>query len=277
MMASANIVNVSESNFEYEVLQYSRQAPVLVDFWAEWCIPCRTLEPLLVRLAEEAQGAFRLARLNVDQNQRLAEQLAVRSIPVIKIYRAGAVVAEFSGLQDEAFVREFLRRVLPGPLDLSLEKLASLLQLGRWPQAEETARQVLKAQPGQPVAMLGLGRALLAQGQAGDALDLLERFPPSAQYKSAQTLLPLARALACPASAIEVLDNPLAALYGRALALARKGNFAAAMDGLLEVLRQQRRYRDDEARQVMVAIFELLGDENELTRQYRRELATVLY
>ena len=120
MMASDNIVDVTEANFQYEVISYSENTPVVVDFWAEWCRPCKTLGPLLERLAHEAQGSFRLARVDVDANPNLALHYGVRSIPTVKAFSQGEVVGEFSGLQPEGRIREFLSRITPpSPLALS--------------------------------------------------------------------------------------------------------------------------------------------------------------
>ena len=276
-MPSANIIHVTESNFEYEVLQYSRQALVLVDFWAEWCIPCKTLDPLLEKLTAEAEGSFRLAKINVDQTPRLAKRLKVLNIPMVKAFRDAEVIAEFNGMQNETFLRDFLRRVGPGPAGLQLEKASSLLQLARWAEAETTCRQILRETPGQPMALLVLAKSLLAQGFAKDASDLLKRFPASPEYQSAISLQPLAKAILGLDDDELAEARPLDATYRRALVLVKRGNFAAAMDGILAVLRQDKRYRGDEARQVIVGIFELLGDDHELTQQYRRELASVLY
>jgi len=129
MMASDFIVDVSESDFEYQVLAYSQQVPVVVDFWAEWCAPCKMLGPLLEKFAKEGQGSFRLARVNVDENPNLALRYAVHSIPAVKAFRDSKMVAEFAGVQPEPRLREFLRSIAPSPSDLELEKGLSLLNL----------------------------------------------------------------------------------------------------------------------------------------------------
>lgn len=274
------IIDVSEADFEYEVIAYSQHVPVVVDFWAEWCGPCRTLGPLLEKLAIEGQGNFRLAKVNVDENPNLATRYAVRSIPNVKAFRNGAVIGEFFGAQPEGRLREFLRQVAPTQDDLALEKATSLLDLEKPLEAEPIFRQVLQHMPGNPTALLGLCRSLLWQGQGREALQILEHFPPSREFSTAEILLPLARALAQLESSQAQFtgpEDPLDAAYENALRLIRRGNFPAAMDGLLDVLRENKRYREGAARQILVALFAVLGEQNPLTREYRAELASILF
>lgn len=278
MMASDFIINVTEADFEYQVLAYSAQAPVIVDFWAEWCGPCRTLGPMLERLAEEGQGSFRLAKLNVDENPNLALRYAVRSIPAVKAFRNGKMIAEFVGLQPEARLREFMRSIAPSPHDLLLEKANSLIDLRRLAEAEKDFRQALQAADSYPPALLGLARALLLQGQGHEAHNLLANFPTSREYSAAETLRPLAQALARIENGEELSpEHPLDPAFYNALRLLKRGNLEAAMDGLLDILREDKRYRDGLARKTLVAILEALGDNNPLTRQYRNELAAALF
>jgi putative thioredoxin len=277
MMASEHIVEVSEADFEYQVLAYSQQVPVVVDFWAEWCLPCKTLGPILERLALEAAGSFRLAKVNVDYNPNLAARYNVRSIPTVKVFRDGRVISEFIGLQPEHRIREFIRAIAPGPADLALEKGLSLLEVGEWRNAEEAFRHVLAQKPEYPPALLGLAKCLLAQGKAQEALNILRNFPASREFSAAETLRPLAEALVRHKNGEVYSDDPLEAAYYRALRLILRGNFPAAMDGLLDILRQDKRYRNGEIRLVMLGLFELLGENNPLTRQYRQELASVLF
>lgn len=281
MMSPDYIVDVSEADFEYEVLAYSQNVPVVVDFWAAWCRPCRDLGALLVRLADEAQGRFRLARVNVDENPNLALRYGVRSLPTVKAFVNGQVVAEFVGAIPEPRLREFLERLQPpSPTALKLEKAESLLTEGEWAEAEKLFREVLDEEGEDPRALLGLVKALLAQGKGYEGLAILEAFPPSRQYTQAMMLKPYAQALVDLRQHWGLKDDEedeLAAAYWNAIRLASRGNILAALDGLLDVLRQDKRYREDQARQVVLSLLEILGEENPLTRQYRNELALILF
>ena len=179
-MATENIIHVNETDFEYEVVGYSTNVPVIVDFWAKWCIPCRTLSPALEKLVKEANGAVRLAKVDVDENPNLAMRFGVRSIPSVKAFSQGQVVAEFTGLQPEPVLREFFEKVVPSPASLMLEKANSLLLLHQWSSAEETFRKLLDETPDlRPVAQLGLAKSLLGQGSGDEALFILRNFSPA--------------------------------------------------------------------------------------------------
>jgi putative thioredoxin len=278
MMASDFIVDVNESDFEYQVLAYSQQAPVIVDFWAEWCAPCRILGPMLEKLAEEAQGSFRLAKVNVDENPNLALRYAVHSIPAVKAFRDAKMIAEFAGVQPEPRLREFISSIAPTPNDLAIEKGFSLLALQQPQNAEHIFREVLDNAPGNTLALLGLAKSLLLLGRGSEGHAILVNFPASREYNAAEMLRPLSQALTDLENGKSFAsEDPLDPAFNNALRLVRRSNVEAAMDGLLDILRENKRYRDGLARRVMVALLELQGESNPLTRQYRSELASALF
>lgn len=278
MMASDHIISVSEADFEFEVIEYSKQNPVVVDFWAEWCGPCRILGPILERLAQEAGGSFRLAKVDVDQNPNLALRYSVRTIPSVKAFKDGQLVAEFVGAQPESRIREFIKSLAPSEHDLVVEKALSLLELQEWERAEGIFRQFLQKFPDNPPALLGLARSLIAQGFLEEPAKILRNFPASKEYNVAETILPLIKALEWSKSAPSSNDDDiLEAAYINALRLLQRGNYEAAMDGMLDILRQNKRYRNDEVRKALLALFEVLGSDSPITRQYRSELALILF
>lgn len=277
-MSSPYIVEVTEATFANDVLAQSSQVPVVVDFWAPWCGPCRTLGPLLERLAAEARGAFVLAKLNVDDGPQLSASYGVQGIPAVKAFRDGKVVDEFVGAQPEARVREFIKKVAPTTADRKLAEANSLLATRHWAEAETALRAALADQPANAAAALGLLKALLALGRGCEAQDLLDDFPRGDAAPQAEKLAPLARLL-CEVEGADapLAENDLDALYYQSARLLSRGQFEAGMDGLLDVLRQDKRFRKGEPRQVMVALFELFGDDDPTTREYRGELASVLF
>jgi putative thioredoxin len=275
MMTSDFIVDVNETDFEYQVLSYSQNLPVVVEFWATWCRPCKVLGPMLEILAQEANGAFRLARVDVDQNPNLALRFGVRTIPTVKAFTSGQVVSDFVGAIPEERLREFLGKITPpSPLQLQLEKANSLLDLH---QAEKLYRELFDTAADLPATLWGLSRALLMQNKHQEALSILETFPASRLYNTAQLLLPYARDLDDLSSGSLPNETELDAAYRTAIRLASRGNLPAALDGLLDILRQDKRFRRDRARQVILGLLELMGENDLQSRQYRAELATVLF
>jgi putative thioredoxin len=278
MSPSNFIVDVTESDFEYEVLSYSQNVPVVVDFWAQWCQPCKILGPMLERLTEEANGAFRLARVDVDANPNLAMRYGVRSIPTVKAISQGQVVAEFAGMQPEMRVREFLDKLAPpSESALAKEKADSLLADHQWAAAEEIYRSLEEQNQNQPGVLIGLVKALLAQGKSGEALFILNYFPASKEYSQAELLRPLAEAMMKYEKNELPEETDLDVTFRGSIRLAVRGNLMAALDGLLDIMRQEKRYRNDRARQVFLGILELLGPSDPDARQYRSELSIVLF
>lgn len=279
MDLSNNIVNVDEASFQVEVLERSHEVPVVVDFWAPWCGPCRVLGPLLERLAIEAGGTFRLAKVNVDENPNLSIRYGVRGIPAVKAFSGGEVRGEFVGAQPEAAVRRFIERLVPNPAEQAVAEARSLLATRHWREAEASFRSVRQEDETNAPAALGLLQALLMQGEGREALEVLSDFPPSTEWAKAEELRPLAEFLADSEAANPIEDeaSPLLAGLHQAGRLIARGNLPGAMDGLLDILRQDKNYRNGLPRKVLLGIFALLGDDDPLTREYRDELASVLF
>lgn len=276
-MSSQFIIHVTETNFENEVVNFSHNIPVVVDFWAEWCVPCKMLDPILRKLTNDYEGQFRLAKVNVDENQNLAMRFNVRGIPIVKAFRNGIKVSEFSGIQPETKIRKFLKDILPSSSDLNLEKANSLLSFGNWKQAADVFRLVIHEQPGNPNALLGLSKCLIALGRGSEARDILNSFPVSHEFASAERLKPITEVINLYRTHTPELTDPIDRTYFHTLTLISLGNLPAAMDGILEVLRLDKNYRAGEARLVILGLFEIIGLDNPIIRQYQSELASLLF
>jgi len=277
MMANDFIKEVSEADFEYEVISYSLNTPVVVDFWADWCRPCKPLTMLLERVAHESQGGFRLALVDSDKNPNLAIRFNVRSLPTVKVFSGGAVVAEFVGAQPESRVREFLAQIQPpSPAALMIEKGVSLAANEDWQGAEQVFRDALDLGPDSPEGLLGLSRSLLAQGKSHEALSILTSFPASRQYNQAQTLMPLGMEMEnLRRISFEVDLDDRQAAYWNSIRLASRARVTQALDGLMDLLRTEK--QDQAARKMALALLELLGNDNSSTREYRKELSAILF
>lgn len=276
-MAQANIIDVVEDNFQMEVLHYSNRMPVVIDFWAPWCVPCKVQSQKLAGLAVEADGAFRLARINCDEQTKLAEKLKVTSLPHLKAFVDGRVVAEYTGRLSESSLRLFLDRILPQTGSLLLQKGKSLLLQGDYKGAEIALGQYVIESHGEPNGLLAYTRTLLFLGQVEDALAILQSFPPSPEYQTAQRLRILADVLVKQASQEIPQDDPLAPAYARAMSLAKSGDVQMALDGLLFVLRKDRDYHQGQAKELYLGLLEVLSDDHPETRDYRSDLNAVLF
>jgi len=278
MSLSQYIQDVEEATFESQVILKSHELPVVVDFWASWCGPCLMLSPILERLAIEAGGTFVLAKLDVDRSPNLAIRYGVQGIPAVKAFRNGELVAQFVGAQPESMVRRFIAALAPSEAQQAVEQARSLLATRHYDQAEEAFREVYFADEANADAALGLVESLLMQGEGQQALDILQDFPSGTAWAKAERLKPLAVLLAETEAADPEADgDPMEAVLHQSARLLARGNLPAAMDGMLDVLRQDKGYRSGLPKQAMLALFALLGDDDPLTRKYRDELASVLF
>jgi putative thioredoxin len=277
MMSSEYIIEVNEADFQHEVIVYSNTTPVVVDFWAEWCQPCHILTPILEKLTTEANGAFRLAKVNADENPNLTMQLNIFSLPTIIAFNRGQKVNEFSGAQNESVVREFLRSLAPTAGELEIERGRGLLRMQQWDKAALSFKKSLKTSPDNTAALLGLAKTHLAQGNPSAALPILKAFPAGKELSAAEQLSNLASAMveANFGTAHFPVDD-LSAAYLQALKLITIGNLPAAADGLLDILRADKKYMDGEVHRSLLGLLILMEDHPE-ERKYRAELASILF
>ncbi len=277
-MAADHIIDVNEMNFEYEVVEYSKNTPVLVDFWAEWCQPCKILGPMLESITSEASVQIRLAKVNIDQNPNLAIKFGVRSIPTVKAFISGQIASEFVGVLPERNIREFIAKLaLPSLAKLDEEKGLNLLLDHNWQDAETVFRKTLEHNTDSSAARLGLAKALLAQNHPRDALDELDAIVSGKEMSQVKILHPYAETLANLHDGNLLIKKELDAVLVNSMKLAGQGKFSIALDGLLDILRTDKNYQDGLVRGIVLAILELKGSEDPETREYRSELAAILF
>lgn len=285
-MTSSYIIDVTQQSFVGDVLEKSKTTPVVVDFWAEWCGPCRMLGPILERLAVEFDGAFILAKVDVDQNQALARQFQVQGIPAVKAFVNGRVVGEFTGAQPEPRVRDFLQSLVPSQADSLTQQAYECEISNQLLKAEANYREAVEEKSDHYTAMLGLGRVLLKQGKTEAGVELLEKIPAGVpEQPAAEALIATAQFSSEAVGQNEaelrakITADPadVANRYTLACLLATQERFMEAMDEFLEVIRRNRPYKNDGARKAMLALFAIIGENQEISQTYRRKLANALF
>jgi len=256
------VVDVTDADFVDKVVEESKRRPVVVDLWASWCGPCRTLGPILERAAERREGRFLLAKLDVDANPYTAGQFGVQSIPTVIAFRDGRPVDGFIGAISEPMVSEFVDRILPSEADLAAQEALEEERTGDVADAERRYREALSAEPDNPPAGLGLGRILAERGDLQEAKEILTPLRPD---PDAERLLAGIRI-----SEWSTLEEP--GTLPSAKRLAARGKWREALDGMLGALRD-----DPAAREAMLEVFAVLGDDDPLVAEYRRKLANALF
>ncbi len=284
MADSPYIFEVTADNFDQVVLQTSREKPVLVDFWADWCQPCQMLMPVLGKLADEYKGQFILAKVNSDQNQALAQQYGVRSLPTVKLFKQGQIVDEFMGALPEGQVREFLDRHIDRESDKLHDHAMAILEAGDRNAAISLLKKANDMDPGRAKLAVPLARLLIDNGSPEEAENLLKALPAD-ERNSADAAALLAR-LEFDQQASDLPDRQtlerqaesgdLEARLQLANKLVAEGDYEAAMNHLLTIMQKDRGFKDDIGRKTLLKIFDMLGDDP-LVEQYRRKMFNYLY
>lgn len=256
------VVEVTDQDFLQTVVEESKRRPVVVDLWATWCAPCRTLGPILEKVAGERGGEFLLAKLDVDANPYTAGQFGVQSIPTVVAFKDGKPVDGFVGAIPEPMVKEFIDKILPTEADNEAQEALEEELQGDLDDAEAKYREALVADPDNRVARLGLGRVLAETGRDAEARELLMPLLPDPEAERVLAMLEV-RSWASTSE-----PGTLAS----AKRLAAQGKYKEALDGMLGALRD-----DPDARQEMLDVFAVLGEADPLVAEYRRRLANALF
>lgn len=276
------IQDVAEADFPTQVLQRSHELPVVVDFWAPWCGPCRMLGPMLEKAVAEREGNVLLAKVNIDEAQSLATEYGVQAIPMVIAFRDGKPILEFTGLLPEEHLRGFLDQIVPSPVDILVQ------QAGDAPaEAEAIYREALAKDPRHAGALLGLARLLVERGETTESADLLARLEGDAEHKpEVDRLLAMLslRQLATECGSegdtrkrLEREPNNAALKYGLGCALAAAGKYEAGLEALLGAAELDRTLAREKVRATMLMVFQVIGVRSDLADAYRDKLSRLLY
>ena len=285
MADSPYVFEIDETNYEQIVLQGSRQVPVLVDFWASWCQPCRILMPLLAKLADEYRGRFVVAKINTEEQPAIAAQSGIRSIPTVNLFRDGQPVDEFAGALPEAEIRAFLERHLPRASDGSVAEAEQRLDAGDREGAVELLKQAQSDDPGNPRILMAMTQIQASDGDFEAAEQTLSQLSPDEQAKpEARQLLGklfFARIAAqeshqATTARLDEAPDDSTARYRLAAHQLGLGKIDSAADNLLVIMQKDRGFGEDAARTALLKLFDMLGDDPSVNR-YRARMFNLLH
>lgn len=282
MSTSPYIIDITLENFQQVILEGSMQQPVLVDFWSEGCAPCKQLLPILTRLANEYQGQFILAKVNVAEQQELAAQFQVRSVPTVMLVSQGQLLDQFNGAKPEAEIRAFLEPHLTNPVEQLKEQIKQLVGAEELDQALLLLQQAVSQLPEDYDLQIELARVLLQKSQAQDAKSVLENLPETEkgrpEVKGLMAGLGFAEKAPSAEQLAEIADrDDSEARYLKAIAALVQADYETALQLLMAVVRDDRSYQEGVAHKTLLEVFALLGEGNPLVIQSRRKLFTLMY
>lgn len=270
-------MNYEVSDFNTDVVEQSHTMPVLVDFWAEWCGPCKMLGPVIESLAERHRDRWKLVKVNTEVHTDIARQYGIQGIPNVKMFVDGEVRDEFTGALPEPMIEQWLKKALPSVHARQLEEAMRRMEQGDLEAARELLEVVLASEPDNEQAAVSLARTWMNE-DPGRCLDLLRPIEPGTEYHdSAEVLRTIAGLFLYLGGPEDLEDDPVKPVYVRAIEHLRSGSCELALQRFIEVLEKNRSYDDDGARRSCVAIFGMLGEGHPVTRQYRRAFSNALY
>lgn len=284
---SQHVTEATTATFQDEVIEASRAQPVLVDFWADWCGPCKMLAPVLERVAGDYAGRARIVKVNTDVEMELAQAHGIRSLPTMRIFRHGQAVDELIGVQPDSAIRAAIERYLERPSDATRAEATRLIDAGEPEQAVLLLEAVVREEPDNTDARVELIEALASAGRVEAATEQFEGLPvqalDAARLKGMEARLLLARAVAgqpdieALRQALERSPSDLAIACAFAAREFQAGRHAEALERWLGVLRKDRNFSDGLARRSLLAALDLMDDEQELVHEYRRKLMALLH